>query len=97
MILAELAAIESLHGDRSAAGSVFEELQERAQSTYIGFACRAAAAASAGRLDTARALIKEAITARDSYLTLWKLPAWRPFWKDAECAATLRATSLFVR
>ena len=42
----------------------------------------------------ARALVAEAIAAREPYLTFWKLPAWKPFWQDPEGAALLRSTGL---
>ncbi len=93
-ILIEMAAVHAARGDRSAADVIYEELRTRAQSSYIGHAELAAAAASAGRLDEARRLVAQAIELRDTGLTFWKLPSWAPLRADAESMALLRATSL---
>jgi thioredoxin-like negative regulator of GroEL len=94
-ILAELAAMHAATGAGHKAEVIHQELGERARTSHVGFAARAAVAASAGHFGEARELVAQAIAARDSYLTFWKLPAWRPFWTDAACASLLRSTSLF--
>jgi serine/threonine-protein kinase len=94
-ILAELAAMHAATGATDKAEAIHQELSERARTGHVGFAARAAVAASAGHFDEARELVAQAIAARDSYLTFWKLPAWAPFWTDAGCAALLRNTTLF--
>jgi serine/threonine protein kinase len=94
-LLSEVAAIHAARRETSAAQAIHHELRERARSEHIGLAEQAAVAASAGNLDEARRLIREALAARDPYLRFWKFPAWRTVWADAECAALLRNSALF--
>ncbi|MDB4889065.1 MAG: protein kinase, partial [Gemmatimonadetes bacterium] len=54
-ILAEIAAAHSRMGNRDAAEQVFQEVTERARTTYIGWSEQGAIAASAGRMEEARA------------------------------------------
>ena len=96
-ILAELAAIHAARGaegDGESAEAVYQELRDRAQSSYIGFAEQSAAAASAGHLAEARALVQKAIDAREVYVLYWKLSAWAPLRADAEGNKILRSTGL---
>lgn len=67
-ILAEVAASHSRLGDRAAAEQIFQEISARAQTSYVGWAEQGAIAASAGRLDEARRLVRLGIEARDSFL-----------------------------
>jgi serine/threonine protein kinase/tetratricopeptide (TPR) repeat protein len=83
-ILAEVAASHSRLGDRDAAEQIFQEISGRARTTYVGWAEQGAIAASAGRLDEARALVRLGIEARDSFLAFETCPAWSPFRDDAE-------------
>ena len=83
-ILAEVAASHSRLGDRDAAEQIFQEITGRARTTYVGWAEQGAIAASAGRLDEARALVRLGIEARDSFLAFETCPAWSPFRDDAE-------------
>ena len=62
-ILIEMAAVHAARGDRRAADGIYQELRTRAQSSYVGHAELAAAAASAGSLDEARRLVTQAIEA----------------------------------
>jgi TolB-like protein/Flp pilus assembly protein TadD len=93
-ILAELANLHAADGEADAAEAIHVELRNRAAASHIGFAERAAVAASAGHAEEARRLVSEAIAARDPYLRFWKFPAWRAVWNDPDCAAMLRATAL---
>ena len=96
-ILAELAGIHAARGaegDGASAEAVYQELRDRAQSTYIGCAEQSAAAASAGHLAEARALVQKAIDAREVYVLYWKLSAWAPLRADAEGFRILRSTGL---
>jgi TolB-like protein/Tfp pilus assembly protein PilF len=93
-ILAELANIHAADGEADAAEAIHVELRNRAATSHIGLAERAAVAASAGHAEEARRLVSEAIAARDPYLRFWKFPAWRAVWDDPDCAAMLRATAL---
>ena len=97
--------VEPAHPDRdgrhprrarrsAAAEAIYDELRTRAGTTYIGYAEQGAAAAAAGRLDEARALVAQAIAARDPYLVFWKLPAWAPFREDAEGMSALHRAGL---
>jgi tetratricopeptide (TPR) repeat protein len=94
-ILTIVASIHATRGATQEAEVIRAELAERAAIGYIGEGVRACAAAAAGKWEEARTLLRQAIDERDPYLTFWKLYAWRPIWQDAECAAMIRATSLF--
>jgi serine/threonine-protein kinase len=93
-ILTEMAAIYAARGDRAGADAIYHELCTRAETSHVGLGEQAAAAAAAGRLDDARALVARAIDAREPYLAFWKLPGWAPFRQDAEGMVLLRATGL---
>ena len=96
-ILAELAGVHAARGadgDRDSAEAVYQELRVRAQTSYIGFAEQSAAAASAGHLAEARALVQKAVDAREVYVLYWKLSAWAPLRADAEGLRILRSTGL---
>ena len=93
-VLTEVAAIHAARGDRAAADAIYQELRTRAETTYIPYAEQCAAAASAGRLDEARALVVKAIDAREPSLGFWKLPAWAPFRDYSEGMSLLRATGI---
>jgi tetratricopeptide (TPR) repeat protein len=83
-ILAEIAAAHSRLGNRDAAEQVFQEVTERARTTYVGWSEQGAIAASAGRIDEARALVTRGIAARESFLAFESCPAWSPLRADAE-------------
>jgi serine/threonine-protein kinase len=83
-ILAEVAASHSRLGNRDAAEHIFREITERARTTYVGWSEQGAIAASAGRLDEARALVARGIEARESYLAFPTCPAWGPLRGDEE-------------
>jgi eukaryotic-like serine/threonine-protein kinase len=83
-ILAEVAASHARLGNRDAAEQIFHEITERARSTYVGWSEQAAIAASAGRLELARDLLKRGIEARESYLAFESCPAWSPLRADDE-------------
>jgi serine/threonine protein kinase len=93
-VLAELAAIAGARGETDAE-ALHSELRDRAANGHVGFAERAAVAASAGHRNEARQLLAAAITARDPYLRFHKFPAWRAVWADPECAALFRGSSVF--
>jgi tetratricopeptide (TPR) repeat protein len=97
MILTHVAAIHSKRGDLEAVEAIRAELRERAATSFIGFGARAAVAAAAHHWDEARDFLAKAIAERDPFVVFWKLYAWRPIWKDEQCAAMLKATSLFAR
>jgi len=94
-ILTIVAAIHAARGAVQEAELIHVELAQRAEAGYIGEAARAIAAAAAGRWDEARTLLRQAIEEHDPYLTFWNIYAWQLIWQDAECAAMIRATSLF--
>jgi serine/threonine-protein kinase len=94
-ILTIVSAIHAARGNVREAEAIRLELAQRAETGYIGEGARATASAAAGKWEEARTLLRQAIDERDPYLTFWKLYAWRPIWQDAECAAMLRATTLF--
>ncbi|HEY7899247.1 MAG TPA: protein kinase [Gemmatimonadaceae bacterium] len=83
-ILAEIAASHSRMGNRDAAEKIYQEIMQRAQTTYVGWSEQGAIAASAGRLEEARALVARGIEARDSYLAFESCPAWSPLRADEE-------------
>ncbi len=95
MILTTMAAIYSDRGEIDKIESIREELIERSRTGFIGFAAQATVAASAGRWPEARQLLAKATAEHDPFVTFWKLRAWRPMWRDEQCAALIRATSLF--
>jgi TolB-like protein/Tfp pilus assembly protein PilF len=95
MILAPMAAIYADRGQTDKAELIRAELEERAATGFIGDGARAAVAAAAGRWSEARSLLAKAIDGHDPFLTFWKLRAWQPIWKDEQCAAMIKATSLF--
>jgi TolB-like protein/Flp pilus assembly protein TadD len=97
MILTNVAAIHSARGEIDKVEAIRQELRERAQNTYIGYGARASVAAAAAQWDEARDLLAKAIAEHDPWLTFWKLYAWRPIWQDEQCAAMIKATSLFHR
>lgn len=83
-ILAEVAAAHARLGNRAAAEQIFQEVTERARTTYVGSSEQAAIAASAGRLELARDLIKRGIEARESFVVFESSPAWTPLREDDE-------------
>jgi TolB-like protein/Flp pilus assembly protein TadD len=97
MILSSVAAIHSRRGEVAAAEAILNELIERSRIGFIGSAALATAAASAGQWPEARTFLTQAVTEHDPFAAFWKLDAWRPIWKDDQCAAILKATSLFQR
>ena len=88
-ILAAIAAVHARRGNVFTAEAIFHELRERAKTTFVSRAVRAAVAASAGLTDDARQLLGEAIAERDAFLTFYKLPACRALRADAECTTML--------
>ena len=56
----------------------------RARTSYVGWSEQAAIAASAGRIDSARGLLRRGIEARESYLSFGSCPAWQPLRDDNE-------------
>jgi TolB-like protein len=95
MILTIMAAIYSDRGRLDEIEAIRAELAERAGNGFIGSGARASIAASAGRWPEAREFLAHAIAEHDPLLAFWKLRTWRPIWKDEQCAALIRATSLF--
>jgi TolB-like protein/Flp pilus assembly protein TadD len=95
MILTTMAAIYCDRGQLDQVEAIRAELNERATTGFIGTAALACVAASAGRWPEARDLIARAVAERDPFVAFWKMRAWRPLWRDEQCAAMLRATSLF--
>jgi serine/threonine-protein kinase len=95
-ILTEVAAIHAARGDLAAVRAIDEELHERSRTGFIGRAEQGAVAAAAGRMTDALDLVRQALDARDSYLTFWKLPAWQPFRRNPEGHALL-ASAAFRR
>jgi TolB-like protein/Tfp pilus assembly protein PilF/Flp pilus assembly protein TadD len=95
MILTTIAAIYFDRGEQQKAEAIRGELAERAASTFVGSAARACAAASAGHWAEAREFATIAADEHDPFMAFWKLRAWRPAWKDEQCAAIIRGTSLF--
>jgi serine/threonine-protein kinase len=93
-ILTELAAICAARGDQAGAQAIYGELRTRAATSFIGSAEQASAAAAAGHLEAARALVARAIDMRDTYLVFWKLPAWAPFRRDPEGMALIRQAGI---
>ncbi|MEP7345680.1 MAG: protein kinase [Gemmatimonadaceae bacterium] len=91
-ILAEVAAAHSRLGNRDAAEQLFQEITERARTTYVGWSEQGAIAASAGRLDEARALVARGIEARESFLAFETCPAWGPMRADEEGCKLLDAS-----
>jgi eukaryotic-like serine/threonine-protein kinase len=94
-ILAEVAAIHAARGDGAAADAVFQEVRGRGRTGYIGWAEQGAIAASAGRLEEARALVQRAVEAREVFLVFWKLPSWKPLREDPEGRRILGSTGLW--
>jgi hypothetical protein len=66
-------------------------LCDRARTAFVGHAERAAAAASVALMPEALELVRQALTARDSYISFWKLPAWTPLRQNPEGAALLES------
>ena len=97
-ILALIAAVHSRREEIHLAGAIRVELEERATSGFISNALRATVAAAASAWPDARALLARAIDERDPQIAFWKMPAWQAtIFKDAECVAMLKATTLFTR
>jgi TolB-like protein len=94
-ILTEIAAVHAARGNREDAETIYQELRNRAASAYVGFSEQGAAAASAGRLEEARALVRQGIDGHEPFLAFWKLPSWGPYRADAQGMALLRTTALF--
>jgi eukaryotic-like serine/threonine-protein kinase len=90
-ILAEMAAAHWRMGNVDAASQVYQEITDRARTTYVGWAEQGAIAAAAGQIDAARELVARGIEARDSYLAFESCPAWDPFKADPEGARMLLA------
>ena len=95
MILTTMAAIDSDRGEHEKTEAIRRELADRATSGFIGNGARACVAAAAGHWPEARKFLKLATDEHDPFVAFWKLRAWRPVWKDDECAAMIKATSLF--
>ena len=76
-LLAELAAMLSARGETDAAETIHPKWA-RAQTGYVGWAERAAAAASAGHLDLARARGRRRSICTTCLRGCWKIGAWRP-------------------
>ena len=81
-------------GEIEKAESIYQELTERSKTAFITPGARAVAAAAAGHMTEARALLAQALADRDAYVVFNKLAAWRPIWDDPECAAMLRNSAL---
>ncbi|HWI17466.1 MAG TPA: hypothetical protein VNT81_06955, partial [Vicinamibacterales bacterium] len=97
-ILALVAAIHSRREETRLAGQIRVELEERAATGYVSTALRATVAAAASAWPEARALLARAIDERDPQIAFWKMPAWQDtVFRDAECVAMLKATTLFDR
>lgn len=96
MILSSIAAIRSGRGEVAPAEAIFNELIEHSRTGFIGSAALGSVAASAGRWPEARDYLAKATAEHDPYVVFWKLPAFKPIWKDEQCSAMIRATSLFT-
>ena len=83
-LLLEMAAIYRRQGKTDAAAAIHDEIRTRAAAGYVPWSEQGMAAASAGRLDEARPLVRRGIDARESYVAFWKDPAWGPFLADPE-------------
>ncbi len=94
MLLADLATVHARKGEIEKAESIYQELTERSKTAFITPGARAVAAAAAGHMTEARALLAQALADRDAYVVFNKLAAWRPIWDDPECAAMLRNSAL---
>jgi hypothetical protein len=94
-VLTNVATIRSERGEHEQVEAIWTELRERSERSYIGYAAQASIAAAAGHVVEARELLAKAIAEHDPFISFWKLYSWRPVWKDPQCAAMLRATSLF--
>jgi TolB-like protein len=93
-LLAEMAAIYGAQGNQAAAEAIHLELSERAESGYVGWAERAAVAASAGHLDLARSWVRKAVDLHDLYTRLWRIGAWQAARADSECDRILRSSGI---
>jgi tetratricopeptide (TPR) repeat protein len=83
-VLAEVAACHSRLGNRDAAQLVYQEIMDRARTSYVGWSEQAAIAASAGQIEEARRLLVRGIEARESYVSFESTPAWGPMGADEE-------------
>jgi serine/threonine-protein kinase len=83
-ILCEMAASYARLGNKEAAESLYQEVSARARTSYVGWSEQAAIAASAGRIEEARELLRRGIEARDSYVGFETCPAWQPMREDDE-------------
>jgi serine/threonine-protein kinase len=81
-VLAEVAAAHARLSDVDRAEQVWQEIAARAAAGYVGWAEQGVIAASAGRVEEARALLARGIEARDSYLAWRGSPAWGPLRGD---------------
>ena len=81
-VLAEVAAAHARLREVDRAEQVWQEIAARAAAGYVGWAEQGAIAASAGRVEEARALLARGIEARDSYLAWRGSPAWGPLRGD---------------
>jgi hypothetical protein len=90
-ILAEMAASHWRMGNLDAASQLYQEITDRARTTYVGWAEQGAIAAADGQIDTARELVARGIEARDSFLAFETCPAWDPFKADPEGSRMLLA------
>ena len=89
-LLAEIAAAHAALGDAAAAQVIHVELQQRSEVSHVGWAERAAVAASAGYIDEARAWAQKAFDARDLFLLSWKITAFAVLRADADCNRIVR-------
>jgi TolB-like protein/Tfp pilus assembly protein PilF len=94
MLLSDLATLHARQGEVEKAESIYQELRERSTTAFISPSARAIAAAAAGHMPEARALLAQALAEHDAFLRFSRLSAWRPIWADAECAAMLRNSPL---
>jgi serine/threonine protein kinase len=83
-ILCEMGASHARLGNREGAESLYQEVLERARTSYVGWSEQAAIAASAGHIVEAREFLRRGIEARESYLSFESCPAWQPLRDDDE-------------
>jgi tetratricopeptide (TPR) repeat protein len=94
IMLAELATVKALSGDRPGADAIYRELIDRTAAGFVGSGALAVAATAAGRVPAARQHLAQAIADHDPFVSFYKLPVWQLAWADAECLTLLRSAPL---
>jgi serine/threonine-protein kinase len=97
IIVGIVAATHAARGERAAAERMHEEVGTRARTQYVSWSQQAMVAASAGRLEEARHLVRRAIAARESALVFWRLWGWSAYRADPEGLSLLEPLDLMHR